>query len=336
MKAVKLKGSGEPRDVLTLSDIDNLPPPNGSNVVVHIRKRAVHPADYQTIRGFLSAEVFAPGGIPGIDGVGVVEAIGPDVDPASGISVGTRVIVYHAHATWAERVAAPASTLMPLPDDVDDAVATQLATNGITAAMLLRAAEQAIEGRTEKAPLLVTAAGSGVARSVIALGRLKGHEVIGVVRRDADAAGLAEQFDKVPVIGTDRANWPDAVKAAAGQPPVVAIDAIGGEMMPALLGLLAPGGTLVTYGALDGRPSPIHSGFVTAFELTIRGCSAMGWATRTPPEQRAADFAALFDLVRRAPHLFAGYREFALADVVQAIAAAEASPRRGATILVSP
>jgi NADPH:quinone reductase-like Zn-dependent oxidoreductase len=174
-----------------------------------LRKRAVHPADYQTIRGFLPAEVFARGGIPGIDGVGVVEAIGPDVDPATKISIGTRVIVYHARATWAERVAVPASTLMPVPDDIDDAVATQLATNGITAVMLLRAAEQAIEGR--KASLLVTAAGSGVARSVIALARLKGHEVIGLVRRDADAATLAEQFDKVSVIGTDRANWPDAV-----------------------------------------------------------------------------------------------------------------------------
>ena len=67
MKAVKLKGSGEPRDVLTLSNIENLPPPNGSDVVVHIRKRVVHPADYQTIRGFLPAEVFARGGIPGIE-----------------------------------------------------------------------------------------------------------------------------------------------------------------------------------------------------------------------------------------------------------------------------
>jgi hypothetical protein len=57
---------------------------------------------------------------------------------------------------------------------------------------------------------------------------------------------------------------------------------------------------------------------------------------RTPPEQRAADFASLFDLVRRAPHLFAGYSEFKMADVVAAVAAAEASPRRGATILVSP
>jgi NADPH:quinone reductase-like Zn-dependent oxidoreductase len=334
MKAIKLNGSGEPRDVLTLSDIDDLPPPNGSNVVVHIRKRAVHPADYQTARGFLPVDVFAPHGILGNDGVGVVEAIGPDVDPATRISVGTRVIVYHAQGTWAERVAVPASSLMPLPDDIDDAVATQLATNGITAVMLLRAAEEAIEGR--KAPLLVTAASSSVSRSVIALARLKGHAVVGLVRRDADAASLAEQFDKVPVIGTDRTHWQEATKVAAGQSPMVAIDAIGGEMMPTLLGLLAPGGTLITYGALDGRPSPIHSGFVTAFELTIRGCSAIGWAMRTPPEQRAADFASLFDLVRRAPHLFAGYSEFKMADVVAAVAAAEASPRRGATILVSP
>jgi NADPH:quinone reductase-like Zn-dependent oxidoreductase len=159
--------------------------------------------------------------------------------------------------------------------------------------------------------------------------------VIGLVRRDADSAALAEKFDGLPVIGADREDWQAAVRAAAGRPPMVAIDPIGGEMMPALLGLLAPGGTLITYGTLDPRPSRIFSGFVTSFELTIRGCSAVGWAARTPPEGRAAAFATLFDLARHMPHLFASYQEFALADAVQAIAAAEASPRRGATILVS-
>jgi NADPH:quinone reductase-like Zn-dependent oxidoreductase len=106
-------------------------------------------------------------------------------------------------------------------------------------------------------------------------------------------------------------------------------------MMPTLLGFLAPGGTLITYGQLDPQMSLVSSGFVTSFELTIRGCAAMGWAMRTPPEDRAADFASLFKLARHAPHLFGDYQEFGLDDVVAAIAAAEASPRRGATILTS-
>ena len=335
MKAIKLNGSGEPSEVLALTDIADLPAPTAGNVNVRMLKRVIHPADYQTIRGFLPAHIFAPGGIPGIDGVGIVEEVAPDLNPAGRIALGMRVIVYHAHQTWAERVTVPATTVMPLPDDIDSAAACQLATNGITALMLLRAAEQAIGTTAGKAPLLVTAAGSSVARSLMQLALLRGHDVVGLVRRDADAADLAGQYDRLAVIGTDRADWQGDVKATAGQAPLVAIDPIGGEMMPALLALLAPGGTLVTYGALDPRPSQVFSGFLTSFELTIRGCSAMGWATRSSQQARADDFGELFNLARRAPHLFDSFREFALADAVDAIAAAEESPRRGAIILSS-
>ena len=56
---------------------------------------------------------------------------------------------------------------------------------------------------------------------------------------------------------------------------------------------------------------------------------------RTSPAQRAADFTAIFEMARRTPQNFGGYREFPLAEAVQAIAVAETGPRRGATILVS-
>jgi len=335
MKAVIMNGSGEPRDVLKLNDVNEPKTPQSGEAIVRIHKRIIHPADYQTIRGYLPAEVFTHAGVPGIDGVGVVEAIGAGSDPATGVQVGTRVIVYHAKGTWAERVCVPTATLMPIPDDIEDAVACQLATNGITGLMLLRAAEQAIGGREEPATILVTAAGSGVAQSLIALARALGGKVIGLVRRDADASAVSKRFGDLTVMGTDRDDWQDAVRRAAGQSPLVAIDPIGGEMLPKLLALLAPGGTLITYGALDPNPAPVSSGFLTSFELTIRGCSAMGWATRTPAGQRAADFNTLYDLARRSSHLFSGYSEYPLASVVDAIAAAEASPRRGATILVS-
>ena len=334
MKAVIMKKSGDPKDFLALEDINDPAASDPESAIVRMRKRVIHPADFQTIRGYLPAEVFAPGGILGIDGTGVVEAVGNGVEAAGSIAVGTRVIVYHAHATWAERVAVNAAMLMPVPDDIDDAVASQLGTNGVTAVMLLRAAEEAIRNVPGTPLLLVSAAGSSVARTLVALAAAKGHKVIGLVRRGADAAELIKQFDGVPVIGTDRQDWQDAVRATGGS-AAVAIDPIGGAMMPTLLGLLAPGGTLITYGQLDPEMSPVSSGFVTSFELTIRGCSAMGWAMRTPPEGRAADFASLFELARHSPHLFGGYQEFGLEDVVAAIAAAEASPRRGATILTS-
>ncbi|MCI0995686.1 zinc-binding dehydrogenase [Pseudomonas corrugata] len=335
MKAVVMGGSGEPQNVLSLKDVNELTSPGPGEAIVRLHKRIIHPADYQTIRGYLPAEIFTKAGVPGIDGVGVVEEIGTGADPDNGIEVGTRVIVYHTKGTWTERVVVPTATLMPVPDDIEDAVACQLATNGVTGLMLHRAVQQAIGDTDEKETILVTAAGSGVAQNLIALTIASGRKVIGLVRHDADAAALSKRFGDLQVIGTDRPEWQAEVKEAAGQPASAAVDPIGGEMLPALLGLLAPGGTLVTYGALDPRPAPISSGFLTSFELTIRGCNAMGWAVRTSAKQRAADFNVLFELARQSPFLFEGYSEFSLAQVVDAIAAAEASPRRGATILVS-
>lgn len=230
---------------------------------------------------------------------------------------------------------APADALAPLPDDIDDATACQLGTNGVTAVMLLRLAEQAGSGADGDAPLLVTVAGSNVARNIIGLAGLQGRRVIGLVRRHADAAARAEHFSNVEVIGTDQEDWKARVRAAAKHPIQVAIDPIGGEMMPALLDLLAPGGTLITYGQMDPRPAAVSSGLLTSKALTIRGATAFGWVARTPRAQRDADYERLFALARQTPPLFAGYREFPLAQAAEAIAAAEQSPRLGATILVS-
>jgi NADPH:quinone reductase-like Zn-dependent oxidoreductase len=302
---------------------------------VRVSQRVIRPPDYQTIRGILPIEVFASNGILGIDGVGVVEAVGANVNTATGVAPGTRVIFFGARGTWAERTVAPATAMTPVPDDIDDAVACQLAWNGLTALTLLRAAEQAAGEAGAASPLLLSAATSSVARNIIALATMKGRKVIGLVRREAEAAALAGQFDGLQVIGTDRSDWPAAVSSAAGNPVQVALDPIGGEMMPKLLGLLAPGGTLITYGALEPRSSPVSSGLITLRELTIRGVSTFNSVRSRSPAQRAADIAAIFEMARRTPQNFKGYRVFPLAEAANAIAAAEAGPRRGATILVS-
>src|SRR5689334_21295904 len=112
MKAVVVKGIGEPKDVLVLSDMTDPPAPAQGQAIVRVRKRVVHPADYQAIRGILPGGMFASGGTPGIDGVGVVETVGADLDPATGIVPGTRVIFHAVRGTWAERIMLPATAMM--------------------------------------------------------------------------------------------------------------------------------------------------------------------------------------------------------------------------------
>jgi NADPH:quinone reductase-like Zn-dependent oxidoreductase len=113
------------------------------------------------------------------------------------------------------------------------------------------------------------------------------------------------------------------------------MDPVGGDMTPQFLQVLADRGTLLTYGGLDARPSMISTIAITMHELTIKGVAAPTWLASTSSEQRVADIADLFKIARQAHQSLAEYREFALADAVNALAATQATPRRGATILAS-
>lgn len=314
MKAMMLNGTGEPRAVLAWSDVPEPASPGEGQAIVRVTGRSIHPADTMAIRGLLPLQAFVQAfvqdGVPGIDGVGIVESMGPGIDPASGITTGARVILNPVRRSWSERIVAPAAAMTLVPDDMGDAVACQLATNGITALMLTRKAVLASWNSNETAPLVVTAASSGVARILIALAGLQDRKVIGLIRRDADAGALAYRFDNLQVIGTDRPDWQKTLLDLAGGSPEVALDLIGGEMMQSLLPLLAERGTLITYGSLDPRPASVSSGLVTGKELTIKGVSAASWGRTASAAQRNADYDVLFDLARQTPHLFADYREF--------------------------
>jgi NADPH:quinone reductase-like Zn-dependent oxidoreductase len=303
-------------------------------VSVRVLKRTVHPIDHLLIRGVIPSPIPPGGAVPGHDGMGVVEKVGSDVD-AVGIVPGARVNLFQVHGTWAERIVAPASAAIPVPDDVSDEVACQVVINGITAVMLLRAAASADDQAGVSTPLLVTAAGSSVGRNVIALARMRGQKVVAVVRSDAGAEILSHSFAGLKVVSTEQGGWQSAVRAAFGQAPTVALDPIGGEMTPQFLDLLADRGTMLVYGGLDPRPSMISTIAMTSRGLTMKGVNGFNWVTGTSPQQRAADIADIFEMTRQVPQNFVDYREFALSDAVRVLSESEAGPRRGATILAS-
>ncbi|WP_179214082.1 zinc-binding dehydrogenase [Paraburkholderia caledonica] len=333
MKAIVYRRNGEPAEVLALEDIPEPAAPGPKEVAIRLVKCMVHPIDDLLIRGYIPEPIPHGGAVPGGDGVAVVEQVGSDVDPSSGIFPGARVVLFPVHGTWVERMVVPETAVIPVPADVSDEAASQVVINGITAIMLMRhaLAAQSIVGAAS--PLLVTAAGSSVARNVIALARIRGTKVVALVRSDASAAILTESFEGLPVVSTEKEEWRAAVAGAHGRSPSVAIDPIGGAMAPDLLGVLSDHGTLLTYGGLDPQPSQISTITLTVRSQAVKGVNAPSWITTTTPEQRVRDIADLFAIVRSAPQNFTEYSEFALADAVSALSAASASPRRGATIL---
>lgn len=332
MKTVVYRRHGEPSEVLAFENASNVLQPGPDEVLVRVTTRMVHPIDELLVRGIVPMPIPPSGATPGGDGVGIVELTGSNIDPASGVIPGARVaLLPPIHGTWAERLVAPASSVIPVPAEVSNEVACQIILNGITAIMLLRAAP-AIDG---DAPVLITAAASSVGRNLLALCHHRKVNVVAAVRSEESAAMLAESFKGLAVVNTETAGWADAVTAAYGKSPSTIIDPVGGSLTAQLLNLLADRGTLLTYGGLDHRPSTISTTMLAAREITIRGVSSWSWTAQNSPEQRAADINELFELARLFRENFAGYQTFSLADALPALAASRTTPRRGAVLLTS-
>jgi NADPH:quinone reductase-like Zn-dependent oxidoreductase len=259
MKAIVYRRHGEPSEVLAYEDVAAPADPGPNEVAVRVSKRMLHPFDSLLIRGIVPVPIPDRGAVPGGDGVGVVEQVGAGVNPSTGIVPGKRVILFPVLGTWTERVVAPALTIMPIPDDVSDATACQIIINGIAAIALMRAALIAQGQAGLAAPLLITAAGSGVSRNLIALAQMRGAKVVAVVRSDEGAAILTQSMPGVAVVSTERKDWAEAMATACGQAPSVVIDPIGGGTTAGWLDLLADRASLRSRGStLTAGRRPHH------------------------------------------------------------------------------
>ena len=167
MKGIVATRFGEPAEVLELKTLPDPQPPDPGEVVVRVTKRQLHPGNLAMIRGRFNIPLPAGGLVPGGDGVGVVEAVGAGVDSAQGVKPGARVIFNPSPGAWAERLKTRAELVTPIPGDLPDAIAAQLLPNTVIALLLLRAAQRAAPDAGREIPILLTAAGSAVARIVI-------------------------------------------------------------------------------------------------------------------------------------------------------------------------
>src|SRR5262249_19515993 len=74
---------------------------------------------------------------PGYDVVGIVDAVGPDVDTARLGGRGAAMMPTMGIGGYAEHVCVPAARLVDVPDGIDPAIAVSLGLNYITAYQLL-------------------------------------------------------------------------------------------------------------------------------------------------------------------------------------------------------
>jgi NADPH2:quinone reductase len=219
--------------------------PEATQVVIEQKAIGFNYFDALQRRGFISAD--EPGRVMGIEGAGVVTAIGLEVTE---FAIGDRVGYLRSQGAYAGKRLIEADLLFPLPDDVSFDVAAALTVKGFTAWLCAFRLFEVQPGQT----VLVTTAAGGVGSLTARLAAHRGARVIGAVGGEAKRA-LAHENGAVEVaIGLDEAI--ELVARLTDGGVDVVFDGIGGDTADHLLdaGTVRTGGTIVSFGASGGWP----------------------------------------------------------------------------------
>lgn len=325
MRAITHHEFGDPALVLGVEDLP-LPEPGPREVRLRIVLAPIHNHDLWTVRGTYGYKPELPARA-GTEAVGIVDAVGDEVE---GITVGQRVASGGTFGVWAEYAIAKAGAVVPVPDGIPDEVAAQLISMPFSAISLVDFLEVG-EGDV----IVQNTANGTVGRLVAQIAASRGIHVIGIVRREADAAELAPAG--IPnVVATADPAWREQARELAGDRPIrAAVDSVGGPAAGDLLHLLGEGGTLVSFGAMASDRLELPSGDLIFKQAVVKGFWGSKVSAAMPSETRRALFGELFQLVGsgRVALPVDSIHSF---DDVQAAVEAGARPGRVGKVLLRP
>jgi NADPH2:quinone reductase len=204
MRAVVYSETGGP-EVLRVVERP-LPEPGVGEVRVAVAVSGVNPTDWKARRGRRAAELPFPEIVPGQDGGGTIDAVGPGVDPSR---VGERVWLWEAASgradgTAQEYVVLPEAQAVRLDDGVSFDVGASLGIPTLTAHRCLTVSELGPEGLAPSVladkTVLVAGGAGAVGHAAIQLARWAGAHVVSTVSSDekrklAEAAGAQDVVD---------------------------------------------------------------------------------------------------------------------------------------------
>jgi len=222
----------------------------------------------------------------GLEGAGVVEAVGPD---AGGLAEGDRVAWTSVPGSYAESVIAPAEQLVAVPEQVSDRVAAAAMLQGITAHYLVHGVRETRPGDTA----VVHAAAGGVGLLLIQLLKAARARVLGTCSTKEKEA-LARRAGADEVVRYTESDFASAAREWTGGRGVdVVYDSVGRTTFDASMKSLRPRGLLCLYGQSSGVVPPFDLNRLNAMGslFVTRPSLAHYTASRAELEERA--FAVL-------------------------------------------
>lgn len=283
-----LRSFATPADIVVESR--TIPEPGTGELLLRMERAPINPADLNVLEGKYGELPSLPSAV-GNEGVGRVIGWGAEV---SGWEEGD-VVLPMQRGTWVGHMVVPARDAIRLPRALADAgwdQAAMLMVNPATAWLLLREILSLQPGEW----VVQNAANSGVGRCVIPLAGALGVRVLSVVRR-------AELVEELQALGEGRVVLEtDDLRAVAKeccgkQLPRLGLNSVGGSSALQIAQVLAPGGTLATFGAMSKQALKIPTGLLIFRDLKFQGFWLTRWLREASAEAKHSLYAELAEWV---------------------------------------
>jgi putative PIG3 family NAD(P)H quinone oxidoreductase len=271
MHAIVIENPGEP-DVLRWTEVPD-PVAGPGEVLLDIVAAGINRADISQRQGSYPPPPGAPE-YPGLEASGRIAALGEGV---TGWRVGDEVCALLAGGGYAERVAAPAGQLLPIPKGVSLVEAAGLPEVVCTVWSNVFMLADLQEGES----FLVHGGSSGIGTIAIQLAKARGARVL-------CTAGSEEKLQRCRELGADIAinyRTEDFVKEAA--PVDVILDNIGADYLTRNVETLGMDGRLMIIGFQSGAVAEFNLG-----KLMRRRASVRSTGLRSRPREEKAEIVA--------------------------------------------
>lgn len=316
MHAIVIREPGD-ADVLEWARVPD-PAPKPGEVLIDVAASGVNRPDVMQRKGLYPPPEGAPP-YPGLEVSGRVAELGADV---TGPTVGDEVCALVGGGGYAERVAAPAAQVLPVPRGVDVVEAAGLPEVACTVWFNVFMIAGLRAGET----ILVHGGGSGIGTLAIQLAKARGARVVTTV-------GSAEKAARCRDLGADvTVNYREDDFVRHG-PYDVILDLIGAEYLTRNVEALATGGRLMVIGLQGGAKAELDLGKL----LRTRALVHAGTLRARSPEEKAEIVAGVREHVW--PLLESGEvrpvvdRRIPMADAADAHRLMEASGHVGKILL---
>lgn len=294
----RFKTHGSPKSVLTLEK-EKLPSSlKDDEVLVKMLFAPINPSDINMIEGTYPVLPSLPA-VAGNEGVGQIVAVGGNV---KNVKPNDFVLPSKpGFGTWRNYAVVSSKSVSavhhPALNNVKPEYLAALSVNPLTALRLLEDFEQLNKGDV----VIQNGANSMVGQCVLQLAKLKGVKTINIIREERP--GYEQVVERMKqhggyIVCGDKylrtAQFRDLIKDLPQ--PKLALNCTGGETVTEMSRLLAPGGTLVTYGGMARRPVTVPTSALLFKDIKLRGFWLTAW-NEQHPDKRAQSLEQLIGLV---------------------------------------